>query len=124
MSERLTSRHGNTYEVLPIERTNEQFRARPFGSLDVNHAEWTAQSDPEGWNDARWKRFSALMKRDGAFAQQVRNLRAERHEWAERRVSELIGGRKVSIGYRLQIRREVNRDAYEKFPNPDPMGAA
>lgn len=124
MSERFTSRHGNTHEVLPIGRTNEQFRVRPFSSLDVRQSEWAEQNNPQGWDDTRWTRFSALMKREGAYAQEVRQLRAQRHEWAERRVTELIGDRKVSIGYRLQLRREVNRDAYDKFPNPDPTGAA
>lgn len=124
MSQTHTSKLGVTREFLAVYRTNEQFRVRDFGAREVNHRDWNDQNNPQGWTDDQWQRFTALMNANGAYAQRVRELRAERHKWAAKRVDELIQGKKISHAMRTQMRREINREAYAQIPNPCPLSCS
>lgn len=85
------------------------------------HRTWMAENNPENWTTEMWRAHKTLMEAKGTYAQQWYKLNHERHEWAIEQVLIDIGNRPVSMGFRIRMRRDYNRDARVEFPGPDPL---
>lgn len=82
---------------------------------------WHAQNNPEGWDSATWSAYSARIATDPAFRAQATRAHRARCTWVDARLSEDIGRRRVSIGYRNRLRRDLAAEALRMIPRPDPM---
>lgn len=100
-------------------------KSRPFmlsgGESDELHRKWMDDHNVERWTDEQWQTYTMLMNRNGSYAERVHAIIHERHLWAADQVDQSIGARKVSMGIRIQMRRDFNRDARVRFPAPDPV---
>lgn len=84
------------------------------------HRDWMRDSNPDGWDSKTWIAFNVRMGTDGGFRERVKQAAEDRHRWVDEHLAQEIGGRHVSGEVRMQFRRDLMRDAYEKFPRPNP----
>ena len=79
-----------------------------------------AEHNPECWTTDQWRQHKSLMDAGGLYARRIHDLNDQRHAWAAEQVAEEIGGRNMSHGMRIKMRREYNATARLRFPAPDP----
>ncbi len=77
--------------------------------------------NPEEWPIEKWAAFSERLKGGSLFADRVALARDARMDWAEEQAAREIAGRKVSMGFRIELRRRLNLEAFDHFPRPDPF---
>lgn len=85
------------------------------------HRTWMAENNPENWTTEMWREHMNLMRSDGRYKHQHEQLVHRRHEWAVEQILIAIADRPVSMGFRIRMRRDYNRDARVEFPGPDPL---
>lgn len=84
------------------------------------HAKWMVDYNPEGWDNATWAAYAERIATDRAFAARVRDAFDERHHWASEEFVRQVGGRAITDGFRIDLRREINTEAVMKFRRPHP----
>lgn len=85
------------------------------------HRRWMADNNPGGWSDETWRAFIVRLKLDRAYAARVDRARTERHAWAAAECDRQADKRRTSAGFRIELRRQLNIEALDRFPRPDPF---
>lgn len=81
---------------------------------------WAQDANPEGWDTETWKAFSERMATDAGYERRVKQALAQRHAWAADEMVREIGQRDASHEFRLNLRRQLNREAFDVYPRPHP----
>lgn len=84
------------------------------------HRRWMRENNVMGWDSATWAAFIERNATDESYSRQVELTRKKRHEWAAEETNREIGRRQVTAGFRIDTRRQINREGYDRFPIPHP----
>lgn len=113
--------------VIAAYRSASEQRARmrrapgPSEMSREDHLRWMASNNPEGWDSRTWGGFVERMATDQRFKALVDANFKKRHLWAEEQSRFEIGQRRVDAGYRIDLRCQLNIEAIDKFPRPNPF---
>lgn len=86
-----------------------------------DHRKWMREANPEGWDTPTWEAFVERLASDPVYRKRVHDARDERHKWAADQVAQEIQGRRVSTGFLVNLRRQLNNEAFAHFPRPHPL---
>lgn len=85
------------------------------------HRAWMRENNPQRWDERTWRAYGVRLGTDAGFQRRAVEAAQDRHRWTDEHVATAIGDRRVSGDVRMDFRRDLMREAFEKFPRPDPF---
>lgn len=96
-------------------------RTAPRELTPEQRAKLDRELNPQGWNDDQKRAFLWRMSNDPGYAERVKISFAQRHAWAAAEYDRLVDNRRTAAGFKIDLRRQLNLEAFDHFPRPDPL---